>query len=77
MMHCRPDVSGDEDDDGEGAEPGVCDAEEDVARDLRAGEVLERGNDHAHRQRQRDQIEDPHLSPLYDFLSTKNKDGQR
>jgi hypothetical protein len=30
----HPDVSGDEDDDREGAEPSVSDGEEDVARDL-------------------------------------------
>ncbi|KAK9165762.1 hypothetical protein Scep_000953 [Stephania cephalantha] len=57
----RPNVGGDEDDDGDGAEPGVSDGEEDVARDVRACEVLERHGHHPHRQRQRYQIENPHL----------------
>jgi hypothetical protein len=53
-----------QDDDGEGAKLGVSDSEEDVARDLPAGEVLEHGNHHAHRKGLRDQIEHPHLSPF-------------
>ena len=40
----RPDVGGGEDDDGDGAEPGVTDGDENVARNLRSGEVTERGN---------------------------------
>lgn len=58
----RPEVSRHEDDDREGAEPGVSDGEEDVARDPWAREVPERENHHAHRQRQRDQIKHPHIS---------------
>lgn len=60
----RPDVGGDEDDDGEGAEPGVADGGLDVARHARAGEVAQRDDDHAQRQGQRYQVEHPHLAAL-------------
>ena len=56
----RPDVGGDEDDDGEGAEPCVSDGGDDVARHGGAGEVAERDDDHAQRQGQRYQVEHPH-----------------
>lgn len=56
----RPDVGGDEDDDGEGAEPRVSDGGDDVARHGGAGEVAERDDDHAQRQGQRYQVEHPH-----------------
>ena len=56
----RPDVGGDEDDDGEGAEPCVSDGGDDVARNGGAGEVAERDDDHAQRQGQRYQVEHPH-----------------
>lgn len=58
----RPDVSGHNDDDGERTEPGVPNGKHNIARDLRACEVLERKKDHAQGQGQRDQVEDPHLS---------------
>ena len=45
----RPDVSGDEDDDGERAEPGVSDCEEHVSRGLWSREVPQRENHHAYR----------------------------
>lgn len=64
MHNRRPDVGGDEDDDGERAEPGVADGEEDVAGHLRAGEVPQREHHHAHRQGQRDQVKHPHPLPL-------------
>lgn len=68
----RPDVGGDNDDDGERAEPGVSDGEGDVARDLRAGEVAERDQDHPQGQGQRDQVEHPHLlTPENDVVTLK------
>lgn len=36
------DIGGDEDDDGEGTEPGVSNGEEDIAGDLGSGEVPQR-----------------------------------
>jgi len=57
-----PDVGGDEDDDGEGAEPCVSDGDDNVARHGGAGEVAERDDDHAQRQGQRYQVEHPHLA---------------
>ena len=57
-----PDIGRDEDDDRERTEPGVSNGEEDIARYLRSGEVPESQNHHPHRQRQRDQVEHPHLS---------------
>jgi len=45
----RPDVGGDEDDDGERAEPGVSDCEEHVSRGLWSREVSQRENHHAYR----------------------------
>lgn len=45
----RPDVSGDEDDDGKRAEPGVSDCEEHVSRGLWSREVPQRENHHAYR----------------------------
>ena len=45
----RPDVSGDEDDDGERAKPGVSDCEEHVSRGLWSREVPQRENHHAYR----------------------------
>jgi hypothetical protein len=57
-----PDVGGDEDDDGEGAEPCVSYGGDNVARHGRAGEVAERDDDHAQRQRQRYQVEHPHVA---------------
>lgn len=59
----RPYVGGDEDDDGEGGEPGVADGEEDVTRDVGAGEVLEGDGHHAQGEGQGDEIEHPHRSP--------------
>lgn len=58
----RVDVGGYEDDEGEGAEPGVADGGEDVERHGGAGEVAQCRRHHPHRQRQRYQVEDPHLS---------------
>lgn len=55
-------VGGDEDDDGEGAEPGVADGGEDVERHGGAGEVAQRHPHHPHRQRQRYHVEGPHLA---------------
>lgn len=40
-----PDVGGGEDDNGDGAEPGVTDGDENVARNLGSREVTEREND--------------------------------
>lgn len=57
-----PDVSRDENDDGEGTEPGVSDSEEDVARDIRPGKVPERHRHHPKGERKRNQIENPHPS---------------
>lgn len=62
MSDCyRPDIGGDEDDDGEGAEPGVSDGEEHVARDVGSGEIPQGHQNHPQRQRQRYQIKHPHL----------------
>lgn len=47
-----PDVGGDEDDDGEGAEPSISDGDDNVTRHGGAGEVAERDDDHAQRKRQ-------------------------
>lgn len=58
----RGDVGGDEDDEGEGAEPGVADGGEDVERHGGAREVAQRRHHHPHRQRQRQQVERPHLA---------------
>jgi hypothetical protein len=60
----RPDVGGDEDDEGEGAEPGVSDGGDDVARDGGAGEVAEGDDDHAQCEGQRYKVEHPHLRRL-------------
>jgi hypothetical protein len=70
----RPDVGGDEDDDGEGAEPGVSDGGDDVARDGGAGEVAERDDDHAQREGQRYKVEHPHLAGR---PSLRRADGRR
>ena len=72
MKRYRPNVGGDEDDDGEGAEPGVTNSEENVARNLRAGEVPQREKHHARCQRQRDQVKHPHLS-----LEDDQRDGSK
>ena len=40
--YCRPNVGGDEDDDGEGREPGVSNGEKHVARDVWGSVVSER-----------------------------------
>lgn len=58
----RGDVGGDEDDEGEGAEPGVADGGEDVERHGGAREVAQRRHHHPQRQRQRHQVERPHLA---------------
>ena len=43
----RPDIGGDKDDDGEGAEPSVSDGKEDVTRDIGASKVPQGENNHA------------------------------
>ncbi len=45
----RPDISGNEDDDGERAEPGVSDGEKHVSRNPWACEEPQRENHHAYR----------------------------
>lgn len=64
-----PDVGGDEDDDGDGTEPGVSDGEQDVPRHVRAGEVPQSEGNHTEGERKRDQIKNPHFSSsLFLFL---------
>ena len=43
----RPDVRRDEDNDGEGTEPGISDGKKNVTRHPRTSEVLERDDHHA------------------------------
>ena len=58
----RPNVGGDEDDEGERTEPGISNGEDYVERYLRTSEEPQREYHHAQRQRKRDQIKQPHLS---------------
>lgn len=43
----RPNVSGDENDDGDRAEPGVSDREDNVTGDVGSGEIFQGAGDHA------------------------------
>lgn len=58
----RPDISGDEDDDGEGREPSVSNGEKHVARHAWSCVVPQREKHHPHCEGQRDHVKHPHLS---------------
>ena len=47
MKPYHPNVSRDEDDDGEGAEPGISNSEQDISRNLWASKVPQREENHA------------------------------
>jgi len=46
-MHYRPNVCRDEDDDGDRAEPGVCNGEEHISGYIRPREIMQSKNNHA------------------------------
>jgi hypothetical protein len=57
-----PNVGRNENDDGERAEPGVSDGEENVSGDARSREIFQGDHHHTHCERQRYKIEHPHYS---------------